>query len=92
MKHYIGEIGTDIILDTTVDLTGASLVAIKVTKPDGTTATWSGTVDSTTKVKHTLASGDFSASGKYKMQAYVESGSNKWYGETVEIVVYDLYE
>lgn len=92
IKHYVGEIGTDVILDTTVDISTATLVAIKVNKPDGTAVTWTGTVTSTTKVKHTLASGDFSLSGKYQMQAYVESGSAKWWGETFEIVVYDLYE
>lgn len=91
-KHYVGEVGTQILLDTETALATATLVAIKVEKPDGTTATWTGAVASSTKISYTLTASDFDQAGLYKMQAYVEVDTVKWYGETFEMVVYDVYE
>jgi len=92
-NHYVGEMGTQVVLDTEVTLTGAQSCVIKVKKPDGTEEEWSASVTETTKIVHTLEDGDFDQAGLYKMQAYVEFDSdNTFLGETVEMYVYDEYE
>ena len=89
-KHYVGEIGTTIELDTNVDISTAD-VSISVLKPDASSAeSWSAGVTDTTKVQYVLQSGDFDTAGKYKMQAVVVEGTHTWYGETVTINVYAL--
>lgn len=88
-KHYVGEVGTIILLDTGEDVSDASSVAIKVQKPDGTEATWAGEVYQNNYVKHALQAGDLDQEGAYQLQAYVAaSGSYTGRGETVELPVY----
>ena len=92
-KHYTGEIGTQILIDTETDISGASLLAIKFTKPDGTTTgEWISSLSGSTAISYTLQNGDLDQQGVYKLQAYVEDGSSKWWGETVELYVYDQFE
>ena len=89
-KVYVGDVGTAIELDTTVDISGASSVAIEVKKPDGTTATWSGTVTGTgnTKIRYVTTTGDIDQAGIYFLQAAVTSLSGfTGRGETVRLHV-----
>ena len=71
-QYYVGDIGTIIEVDTCNDITTATLVRLNVQKPDDTVVTWSGSVYDTTKIRHTVVSGDFDQSGTYYVQAYVE--------------------
>jgi hypothetical protein len=91
-KHYIGEVGTVLTLDCGVDISDATVFEIEVTKPNGTTATWTGTLSSTDSIGYTLQTGDFNQDGIYKLQAHVTSVGGEWYGETVELYVYDNFE
>ena len=81
---YAGDIGTEFRLDTGLTLTGATGVAIKVKKPDGTTDTWVGTVYDTTKIKYVTVSGDVVDSGVYQLQAYVDKDGFKGCGDIVK--------
>lgn len=92
MKHYIGEVGTDIILETGKALAGATLLNIKYQKPDGTTGSWTGTIDTATKVKYTLSSGDIDQAGVWTFQAYVEVAGGKWYGQTARLTFSALFD
>lgn len=92
-KVYSGDIGTDIVLDTLVPLATATLLSIKVKEPNGTTTTWSGTLDSTTKIKHTLVLGDTqNKHGTFKLQSYAEFPGWSGLGETVDLEVYPAFE
>lgn len=102
-KHYVGEIGTEVYLDTGLDLTNAINVAVKYRKPDAVTnGTWTGEVYSsysalaqstgTYYVKKTVASGDFDTSGNWKMQAFVAMTTGTWYGETFDLNIYGAFE
>jgi len=91
-KHYINEIGTDIILNCGTDISDATSVKIKYTKPDGTTGEWTGAVYNTNYVKYTLASGNLNAGGVWQLQAYVVSPNWTGYGEMVEILVYETFD
>lgn len=90
-KLYVGMSGVKLIVDTGINLNGASKVALKVKKPDGTEVEWIGTA-SGTKIEYVLQDGDLDQTGAYKIQAYVEFGTSKMYGDTEGIYVYDKYE
>lgn len=92
MKHYIGEIGTTITLDTGVTLAGATVIQIKYMKPDGTTGYWTGSIADTTKVSYTLASGNIDQAGTWAFQAYIELSGGKWYGETTQIAFANTFD
>jgi len=71
-KYYVGDVGTEIIVDTCSDITTATVTDLLVEKPDGTLVTWSGDVYETTKIKYVVQAGDFDQAGEYILQAYVE--------------------
>ena len=92
MKHYIGEVGTDIVLDTGITITGATAIKIKYQKPDGTTGEWTASKNGTTKVQYTLLTGNIDQAGVWTFQAYVEVSGGKWHGQTSEINFSALFD
>jgi hypothetical protein len=102
-KHYKNEVGTDLILDTGVDLISITSNFIYYKKPDGvTTGTWASALynsysalasaTGTYLLKYTLASGNLNQSGEWRFQAFVASTSGTWWGEMVKVNIYDQYE
>lgn len=91
-KHYIGEIGTEILVDTGVDITGATDTKIQCKKPDGTIVAWTATISGTTKLKYTIISGDFNQSGTYTLQASLILTGWTGRGETATFDVDELFE
>ncbi len=68
---YKGDVGTVVLLDTLSDISSATQVLIRVKKPSGVCTEWSSSVDSLTKVKYVIQSGDLNESGIYKLQPKV---------------------
>ncbi len=102
-KHYVGEAGTNLILDTGVLIGSATQQYITYRKPDGVTiGSFSGSLFSsysqlaatigTYFVSHTLAATDLDQPGEWRFQAYVGAVGGTWHGEMVKINIYDLYE
>lgn len=91
-RCFIGDIGTTITVNTCGDVTGATLVALDVQKPDGTTERWVGGPVDTTKIRYTVQPGDFDQAGEYRLQAYVDMIGWKGRGTTATVKVYDLFE
>jgi hypothetical protein len=95
-KLYVGDVGTFIIVDTKVDLTGALSLSFRVRKPDGTEVTWTPvilhTVDFKKYLRYEVQEGDFDQAGEYKLQAYAQVPEDGIYwegrGETASFVVY----
>lgn len=93
-KIYIGDTGTELILNTNEDISGAT-VSIKVRKGDGTITEWTAVTYGAplTKVKHVMVADDLSCSGIYRVQAHVQLTTG-WtgLGETAEFMVYNAFE
>ena len=89
-KVYIGDIGTEIILDTGQDLSTATSLKIKYRKPNGTTGEWAASQVSgdSTKMKYVTQEGDLDVAGTWELQAYVEFASWQGHGEIATLVVY----
>ena len=89
-KHYTGEIGTVILVDCGSNISGASVLQLKVKKPDGTTATWAGTLEGTQKIRYTTTTA--LTAGRYYVQSYVEISGWKGHGRTTSFLVADLFD
>jgi hypothetical protein len=90
-KFFVGDIGTEIIVDTTVDLSAATVLSLKVIKPGTAEITWPGTLYETTKIRYVIQSGDFNVAGGYLLQAYVEMPGWSGRGNVATFEVWDLF-
>lgn len=90
-RHYIGEIGTEIIVDIGVDITGATPTKLKVKKPDGTEVEWTATVYNSNYLKYTSLIGDFNISGTYSLQASLTLSGWTGLGDVATFEIYDPF-
>lgn len=72
-SYYVGDEGTVISVDTCNSIEAATVVELKVRKPDGTDVDWTGTRYGTHTIRYTSQSGDFDQAGEYRLQAYIVS-------------------
>ena len=101
-KHYIGEIGTQILLDCGINLSDIITPRIYYKKPSGIVGTWVGVLYSsysdlalaigTYFVSYTLAGTDANVSGEWEFQAVVANTAGTWYGETAKMSIYGTFE
>ena len=101
-KHYVGETGTDLILDTGILVGSATEKYIKYKSPSGLSGTWTASFYSTYSLlgsaigtyflKHTLTPTDLTVPGEWRFQAYVAAIDGTWFGEMVKINIYDAFE
>lgn len=96
-KVYVGSIGTEIIVDAELALTGAT-VSLLVLKPGGVEVPWAGTVytlDGEARyVRHTTADGDLDVPGDYRVQPQVLAADGSWEipGATGKFHVFNKFE
>lgn len=88
LKPYVGDVGTEIKLDTFVILSTATAQSIEAQRPDGTLVSWAATVVETTKVRYVTDANSFNKPGDWKLQARVVLPGGTWRGETVQVKVY----
>lgn len=89
---YKGDIGTVVLLDTGMTITGATAITVEALKPSGTISHWTATVHTdNVSVKHTIVSGEFDEVGTYTLQAKLTLGGGTWRGESVKLIVKDLF-
>ena len=84
---YIGDIGTEIVLDLGEDVTAATVRSIVAMKPDYTHVHWTATADGTTAIKNVTQAGDLDTLGVWDIQPYVEMPAWKGFGDVVQLVV-----
>lgn len=87
---FVGDVGTIIELDVGTDVTAATRMEIRATKPDGTKVAWTASLASgeTTVIAYVTQDGDLDQAGAWKLQAYVELPGWKGRGE---IAVLDVH-
>lgn len=95
IKHYVGEVGTAVIVDCGQDISAATGVSLSVKKPDGTTASWSATIytldGDPNYLRHVTIASDFSMAGVYEIQAVLTLGSWTGRGQTTNFIVYENF-
>lgn len=91
-KIYVGDFGTVLDVDVGEDISAATELKIRATKPDGTTIVeWVSGLQGSSTVRYTFADGDLDTAGVWKLQAKVTNASGVWYGETVPLRIYALF-
>ena len=101
-KKYIGEVGTEILLDTGILIGSATSYYIKTKDPTGTVGTFAASLyDSfstlagatgTYFLKYALVSGNITVPGDWKFQAFIGTNAGTWYGEMVKVTLYDAFQ
>lgn len=86
-KHYVGETGTQIIVDCGQNISAATGCLLYVRKPDGTLVTWTPTILTLNSLPNYLSystlAGDFDQIGSYCLQSYMMLAGWSGRGETV---------
>ena len=90
-KVYVGDIGTEFILDCGVVITGATIMQIRVKKTSGAVATWPATLSGTQSVRYIAVANDIDEPGAWKLQAYVDTPAWRGLGETFVLQVHPAY-
>ena len=94
-KHYINEVGTEIVIDCGQDITAASVYKIEVRKPDNTLVEWAPPavqIYQNNFLLYLTVLGDFGVPGRYALQPYIEMDAWKGRGQTVFFDVYNYYD
>lgn len=84
---FVGDVGTEIVLDCGVDVSSATVRNIVARKPGGAKVTWPAVADGTNSIKHVVVDGDLDAAGTWKLQAYVEMPGWRGYGDVAALTV-----
>ena len=84
---FAGDVGTEIMVDCGADITTATVRSIIVRKPSGVKVVWDAQTLTSTMIKYTVVDGDLDVVGRWKLQAYVEMPSGRWFGEVATLNV-----
>lgn len=90
-KVYLGDVGTDIILDCGSDISDATVRQIIAKKPSGETVTWPAVAEGANSIKYKVVDGDIDEAGLWSLQARVVTPSWSGRGETFPMQVYELF-
>jgi uncharacterized membrane protein len=88
MKPYVGDIGTQIVLDCGQDISSASARSIEARRPDGTTVSWPAVASGSNAISYTTDANSLNMPGIWLLQAKVTMGAGVWRGETAQLQVY----
>jgi hypothetical protein len=84
-----GDVGTLVKVYVGCDISDANLTQLIYQKPNGNKGTWVGSIVENSYIAYTLQTGDIDIVGHWKLQAYVETLSGKWYGDIASFIVQD---
>lgn len=87
-KIYEGQIGVRIELETSSDLSGATLTEIKYKKSGGGKGSWAALVDGTKIYYVTTSADDLDKRGVLQVQAHVSGPGFDLLGETAEVQIH----
>jgi hypothetical protein len=100
VKHYINEIGLNIVLDCEEEIPEGSVTKMEVLLPNGKRKTWTSTIltvdEESRYLIYTTADSDLIQAGEYKIQAYIKQTDGNtivWetLGETAVFTVYNRF-
>ena len=84
---FVGDTGTEIILDCGTALASATVRQVIARTPRGTKKTWTATQEGLNSIKYTTAAGDLDQPGEWRLQAYIEMPGWKGFGDVVSLTV-----
>lgn len=91
IKHYRGEVGTEILVDCGMDISAAINTYIYCRKPDGSKVSWPATITNSNYLSYITQTDDLSLTGAYRVQAGLTLGGWTGRGETASFIIYPQY-
>lgn len=93
-KSYVGDVGTEIVLDCGSDISAASALAIAVLKPDGSEVSWPAEIKpgEPNKLRYITQEGALDQPGDYMLQAAVTVAGWSGRGESGLWPIYDRFK
>lgn len=98
-KFYVGDEGTDIIIEAGEDISAASVIKIKYKKPDDSTGEWEAeyyddplSEFTNSALKYTVLTDDWDQAGNWYTNPYIEMGTWKGHGETDTFKLHAVHE
>lgn len=84
---FVGDEGTEVVLDCGTNVSTATVRSIVVRKPDGTKVTWGAVAEGANSVRYVTVTGDIDMAGNWKLQAYIEMPGWKGFGDVSTLTV-----
>lgn len=91
-KYYVNDVGTKLRVDVITDVSAATVLKLKVKKPDGTTDEWDATLEGLTYLTYIIQAGDWDQVGRYLLQAYIEMPGWTGEGDTTSFEIYNAFK
>lgn len=91
-KVYVGDTGTQLIVDCVQDISSATLRTIEVRKPDDSLVSWEAISNGVTTIRFDTMPGSLDIPGQYKVQPLVVMPSGVWRGATALLRVYPRFD
>jgi hypothetical protein len=92
-KHYVGEVGTELVVKCGRDLTGAASLKLSVKRPDGSVVEWTGerAFQRKDSIRYITKRGDFNVAGEYELQSKVDLNGWEGKGKTAKFLIYEQF-
>lgn len=68
---FVGDVGTEILMDCGVNISTATAVKIIAKRPGGNKRNWVGTISGTNFIRYVIQAGDLDVAGPWEIQAHV---------------------
>ena len=90
---YVGDAGTELVMNLGTDISDATVTKIKYKKPNGDIGEWVATIASNLQsISYSTESNDLDVSGEWSLQSYVVTPSWTGHGTTAVLIVRDLFD
>ena len=89
-KIYVGDTGTEIIVDIGIDVTTLTSAKFLVTNPNGKQLLWTTSHTTGTILTYVTQAADFNLPGIWVIQAQIQIGAGKWSGKATQFEVFAL--
>ena len=89
MSMFVGDIGTELLINLQRDITTATNYSLSVRKPDGTTVTWTPSIYNVKYLRYITINGDFNQDGIYQIQPQLTIGTWTGSGAICKIEVFN---
>jgi len=84
---FVGDVGTEIILDCGTAVTTATTRNIVARSPRGAKKTWTAVAEGSNSIKYVTQAGDLDQEGNWRLQAYIEMPGWSGHGDVVVLTV-----
>ena len=91
-KYYVNDVGTKMRVDAVTNISTATVLKLKIKKPDNTKVEWIATLEGLTFLTYIVQAGDWDQAGRYSLQSYIEMPGWTGEGDTTSFEIHDAFK